>query len=232
VPQIPATASQPPHLVYCADEDVAVRASGDFAELCPDDQNFAGAADGVFAAGVPWLLTSATVNFVTAGVLPRCICRLTGPKPNFKSSGLLFAVDSVSSAGVVLRQKGQPTGIGRPPAPAAGLAGVTFDFPTLSPQIAVASQNANHFAGVDVNLGTRNPSRIYDPNADLVYFTVLLVLVQQYTGSTRTDRGDWPGKLKRHTEDLADVRARLTLKFGPLGQGAAPSGLSTAMFRR
>ena len=55
--------------VYATDENIAIRAGGDFAPLCPDWQKLASGSDGVFTAGSPWVLNSPSVDFEAAGVL-------------------------------------------------------------------------------------------------------------------------------------------------------------------
>ena len=101
--------------VYATDENIAVRASGDFTMLCPDWQKLACGTDGTFAAGAPWVLTSASVDFVGAGVTARHVVLLQKPNTVFKGSGELLAVDSASPAGLTLRRLGAGLGVGSPP---------------------------------------------------------------------------------------------------------------------
>ena len=56
--------------LFACDENVAVRAGGDFLVLTPPWQVGSAGCDGIFAANVPWVLTSALVNFATNGVSP------------------------------------------------------------------------------------------------------------------------------------------------------------------
>ena len=65
--------------VYCTDEDILVRAGGDFIMLCPPWQQMAAGTDGVFAPGTPWVLNSASVNFAANGVSPNQVAWLTAP---------------------------------------------------------------------------------------------------------------------------------------------------------
>ena len=90
---------------YANDEDIALRASADFAILCPKDQCLAYGLDGVFTD--PWTLTSPSVDFQGNGLIPGLIVRLTQPVTLYKPPGEAFAVDSVAPNAVVLRRKGQ-----------------------------------------------------------------------------------------------------------------------------
>ncbi len=126
--------------VYCTDEDIAVRASGDWFLLAPAWQQMAAGTDGYFNSGSPWVLNSTAVSFTSNGVNPNQVVQLSGPKANFPgSSGQLFAIDSVSGNSVTLRRLHKDLNVGQPPAPAAGLTGVTFTINTLDPQIEEAS---------------------------------------------------------------------------------------------
>jgi hypothetical protein len=228
---IPSTVPSFPQVVYCADEDVATRAPDDFAVLCPKGQSFAAGADGTFSPGAQWVLNSPSIDFGAAGIVSRCVVKLTAPRPPFTSSGQLFAVDSVSGHSVTLRGIGFPSGLGLPPAPAAGLTAVAFDVPTLLPQIVRAVDEANHYLGIDANLADRAPARLYDPNSQLLTYAVLLVLERRYTSAVRSD-GDFKDKLKNITTDLDAFRARMVVKWGSLGEGAFPTGQTTMRRRR
>ena len=69
---------------YCSDEDVACRCPGDFMILCPEWQTVAAGADGVFAANDPWVLQSASVDFLGVGLASGHVVALTGPKNVFR----------------------------------------------------------------------------------------------------------------------------------------------------
>ena len=82
---------------YATDEDVAVRAPGDYSVLCPAWQTLSAGGDGVFAGGSPWVLSSASAGFSGQGAAAGHVVLLSGPKPQFKGTGLLFAVDSAAA---------------------------------------------------------------------------------------------------------------------------------------
>src|SRR5690348_10877724 len=112
--------------VYCTDEDIAVRAMGDFATLCPEWQKLAAGTDGVFASGTPWALSSASNNFASLGITSNNVILLTGPKPYFLGGGELLAIDSVAGNTVTLRRLNAALNAGLPPGPSAGVTGVSF----------------------------------------------------------------------------------------------------------
>jgi hypothetical protein len=226
IPWSPA-ASSPLAQSYCTDEDVAVRACGDFAVLCPAWQVLACGPDGAFAPGDPWTLRCARLHVPTIGLQRGHVVHLSGPHPAFKGDGELLAVEGASEAGVLLRRIGLPTGVGAAPAPAAGLAGVSFRVLTLAPQIESASYDANHLFGIDPLLPVRAPARLYDPR-ELRQWTVLTVLQRQLAAEVRGDSGDFAAKLKRVEADLRDLQARLTLRWGTLGDSEQPRSAFTA----
>src|SRR5262245_5648288 len=125
--------------VYATDEDIAVRAGGDFILLAPPWQQMAAGTDGVFASGAPWVLTSASVDFQANGVQPNQVVLLSAPRTSFPGGGRLLAIDSVASGAITLRRLHKELNVGQPPAPAAGLTSVAFSVTTLDPQIEEAS---------------------------------------------------------------------------------------------
>src|SRR4051794_18663923 len=111
---------------YCTDEDIALRALADYPVICPDSQKLAHGTDGAFAAAAPWTLTSQGVDFAGYGVHAGNVVHLTQPRSVYRNEGELFAVAAVAAGAVTLRRLGKPSGIGQPPAPAAGLTAVAF----------------------------------------------------------------------------------------------------------
>jgi hypothetical protein len=202
--------------VYATDENIAVRASGDFAMLCPDWQKLAFGTDGTFAAGSPWVLTSASVNFTAAGVSAQHVVLLSKPSTAFKGSGELLAVQSATDNAITLRRLGGSLNAGQPPAQAAGLTGVEFLIATLDPQIEEASFDLNRRFLIDPNLAGRTPSDIYDLR-DLRQACVLTVLAQRYAAEVRGSQGDFALKLAQVRQELSEVLPRLQLRWGPSG---------------
>src|SRR5437879_2578332 len=119
--------------VFCTDEDILVRAGGDWATLCPPWQSMAAGTDGAFANNAPWVLTSASVNFQTHGVAPNQVVWLTAPKANYPGGGQFLAIDSVLAGAITLRRPHKDLNVGQPPSPTAGLTGVAFAISTLDP---------------------------------------------------------------------------------------------------
>ena len=100
--------------VYATDEDIAVRAGGDFVTLCPPWQQMAAGVDGFFSSGSPWVLSSTATSFAANGVAPNQVVWLTGPKANFPGGGQLLAIDSVSGSSIVLRRLHKDLNVGNP----------------------------------------------------------------------------------------------------------------------
>ncbi len=171
--------------VYATDEDILVKASGDFVTLAPSWQCMAKGTDGVFATSVPWVLTSSTINFATNGVSPNQVVALTAPKSQYPGGGDLLAIDSVSGNSITLRRPHKDLNVGMPPAPAAGLSNVAFTVTTFDPQIEEASFDLKRRFGIDENITFRDSSWIYDLR-DLRMVVVLTVLYDRYTAELRS----------------------------------------------
>ena len=168
--------------VYATDEDIAVRAGGDFVTLCPAWQAMAHGVDGYFNPASPWTLYSTATNFGANQVQPNQVVWLTAPKTNFSGGGVLAAIDSVSTDGtnLTLRRLHKDLNVGQPFAPAAGLQNVTFTINTLDPQTEEASFDIKRRFAIDENIIDRTSAWIYDLH-DLRMATVLQVLLARYT---------------------------------------------------
>jgi len=187
--------------------------------------------DGAFANGIPWVLSSASVNFQTNGVQPNQVIALTGPKSQFPGGGDLLAVDSVSGSSITLRRPYKDLNVGMPPVPAAGLTSVTFSILTYDPQIASACFDIKRRFGIDENITFRDSSWIYDLQ-DLRMLTVLTVLYDRYTAELRSDRGDWQRKMG-HIRNLRDeVLDRVQVRWGPYGNSSEPSTIFNCKISR
>lgn len=216
---------------YCTDEDIAVYSPGDAAILTPASAVVAGGADGAFAPDSPWTLSSASVDFEAQGARRSMLVVLEGGTATgggaasvFKGSGQHFAVEAAVGKTLTLRRIGFPAGVGQPPGPAGGAAGVRFAVCTLGPQIGQASDEINRRFGVDAAIAGRGPLDLADAR-DLELATVLTVLARQYTVNTRTGDGDFAYKLRTIRADLDAVLARLQLRWRPPGDGSAPASM-------
>jgi hypothetical protein len=218
-------------IVYCTDEDVALRACGDFQALCPPSQLLASGTDGAFLAGAPWFLTSASVDFAASGIARGHVVQITGPRPFVMGQGPLFGVDSANASGVVLRRLGQATGVGMPPGPAAGMTGISFAIATVGPQIESCSYDANQQFGIDPAIAVKSPSWLYDQR-NLQQWVVLSVLRRLYGTEARTKEGDFPQKLKQVGQDLDDLKDRLVIRWGPAGESEEARTSFGARYRR
>ena len=162
--------------------------------LAPSWQCMAKGTDGVFNSGYPWVLNSASVDFLAQGVAPNQVVCLSGPKANYPGGGDLLAIDSVAANAITLRRPYKDLNVGMPPGPAAGLTNVTFNVTTFDPQIEDASFDIKRRFGIDENITFRDSSWIYDLH-DLRMAVVLSVLYDRYTAELRSDRGDWVRKM-------------------------------------
>jgi hypothetical protein len=170
--------------VYCCDEDVAIRAPGDFRDLIPDGATLAAGSDGAFAPTDRWTLNSPTADFTAQGVRPGHVCQLLRPTASFGDEGELLAVQAVAGPSLTLRRLGQPAGIGQPPAPAAGLGGVRFLVASLDPQIEEASYDLNQRYAIDEAIPDSAPA-LLARERELRQLCVLTVLARQYQAESR-----------------------------------------------
>jgi hypothetical protein len=213
---------------YATDEDIAVRAGGDFVTLCPAWQVMAQGVDGFFAPGLPWALNSTAVNFQANGVKPNQVVSLTGPKANFQGGGQLLAIDSVVGNTINLRRLHKDLNVGMPPAPAGGLTNVTFTINTLDPQTEEASFDIKRRFGIDENIVDRTSTWIYDLR-DLRMTTVLQVLLARYTAEARGDKGDWVRKIDLIRCELSGVLDRVEVRWGKYGTSEPPTTVGFGM---
>ena len=217
--------------LYCTDEDIAVRAGGDFITLCPSWQQMASGTDGFFNSGTPWVFNSTATNFTNNGVAPNQVLYLTAPKTQYPGGGQLLAIDSVSGSTLTLRRLYKDLNVGNPPAPAAGLASITFAINTLDPQSASASFDIKRRFGIDETIVDRQSSWIFDLQ-DLRMATVLSVLLDRYMQETRTDKGDFARKVSLIKTQLQVVLDRVQVRWGPFGNSAEPSTLFSTKLSR
>ena len=225
-------------IAYATDEDIAIRAPADFLALCPKDQVVVAGTDGLFLATDPWALRSPTINFAEVGAAAGQIVRLTGSSA-YSVQGDLYAVASVGPGGLILRQKGQDPGQGRPPKVASG---VEFAIRTLIPQINRASIDINSRFGFGIGdaAGGRRPRDLRDCRG-LLDATVLMVLSRQYLDQARRFSGnsdepeDWYGtKARMMKAELDGLLDRLPLQWGEASDAdrASPTARFVARLSR
>lgn len=221
--------SFPLSTVYCTDEDLAVRAAGDYGVLVPEDQVKAIGTDGVLASA-GWSLTSSSTNFGTRGVKAGDMVKLWGPKGTAAATrfgpeapGHWLAIDSVATTTIVLRRKGLAAGVGEPPGPAGGVTGVYFAVYTLWPQIERASRDLNARYFVDSSLAGRAPADLYSTE-DLREACELTVLHKLYLALSRSaQRDDFKVKAGTLKEQLDEVLGRLALRWGSYANDRPPT---------
>lgn len=217
-------------VVYCTDENIALRAWGDYTALCPASQKLAYGSDGVIGPSDRWTLSSATADFDGYGVVPGNVVLLKAGN-TFASNGELFAINSVAEGRVTLRRLGHAANVGAPPAPVAGLTGITFSVLTFGPQIDIASYDANHFFGVDVISPTKSPAQLYDQR-ELQSYVVLGVLKWAYAILAKAKAEDYALKFEQVSAELDSLTARLTIRWGARGDDAPPTSIFSCRARR
>jgi hypothetical protein len=205
--------------LWCTDEDIAVRAPDDFVALCPTV--FASGTDGVLSALTPWLLQSASVDLQAIGLSSGWIVQLAKKGSALGSSGSLFAVDSVAPNQATLRRPGFAAGSGLAPG-AGGLSSVTWKVYTYRPQIEELTYDLRQRYGVDDTFDMTAGTFVYDPRV-LRRLCVMEVLYDRYTAANRASDGDWAAKVKQLADELEELRNRVTVRWGPQGNSAAPS---------
>lgn len=216
---------QPTTPDWASDEMMAIQAGGDFITLCPAWQTWARGTDGVFNAGDPWTLNSASMNFVKQGVTPQSVCVLSGA--GLQSSGEMFAVDTVATTSVGLRRIAMQPGQGQPPAPTTGSSGVQFNFPTHSAMLNQMAFRLKDDYAIDEAIffrsspwlyaGVEDPYRVF---RDAVVFGVLRDL---YEREARNGDGDFERKAHTTSGRYKEATARILARWGPYGNSAQPA---------
>ncbi len=223
--------------VYASDEDVFARCTGDYSIITPQSQQLAAGIDGYFDPDDQWEINSVTNDFQAQGVQAQNIIWLMGPTQAFKGSGIFMAVDSVAGNSMILRRPNAALYIGMPPAPVAGLTGVTFSILTLYPQIEEASYQLKQTKFmIDEAIAPRASSWIYQGAEDsyriLRRLCVLRVLIDRYTIETREERGDFELKRKTFGVEHRDLLAQVQVKWGPYGNSAEPTDVFSCRVSR
>ncbi len=199
-------------IVYATDEDVAIRAMGDYSTLCPESSMVAYGTDGVFTGVDRWTLTSASVPFTDNGVAVGNVVRLAAPQPPYKGGGWHLAVSAVSANALTLRRIGQATGDGHPPGPIGGLGGITFEIKTFAPQIEQVSYDLNQQYGIDPDMAIVAPTALADLR-QLRQATVLTLMMEMYIIANRTYKGDFDLKIERYAEELERTNGWLKIRW-------------------
>lgn len=223
--------------VYCSDEDVFVRCTGDFAIIAPQSQQLAAGIDGYFNANDQWRLNSATNDFQLQGVQAQNIVWLKGPNQAFRGSGIFMAVDSVAGTSMVLRRPNAGLYVGMPPVSVDGLTGVTFEIQTLYPQIEEASYQLKQVKFmIDEAIAYRSSNWIYKGAEDnyriLRSLCVLQVLIDRYTAEIREERGDFELKRRTFGAEHKELMGKVQVKWGPYGNSAEPTDIFSTRLGR
>ncbi|MEO6810621.1 MAG: hypothetical protein ABI353_16010 [Isosphaeraceae bacterium] len=202
-------------VVYADDEDLLSAAGSDFSLLLPAAADVAVGSDGAFDVADRWTLTSVSADFAGQGVASGQVCTLTLPastRPEeWTTDGELFVIDATPTlaGSVTLRRLRLTSGKGAPPAPVAGLVGVTYSVRTLYSRIEEASFDLNRRLRIDPAIAGRAPTDLKDMR-DLRAATVDMVLQSAYFDAIREPNDLFAAKYKI-------VSARLEERFSRLG---------------
>lgn len=216
-----------PSVLYATDEDIKVRCSGDFDMLAPADQSLAAGTDGAINVSSPWVLNSVSANFAASGLTAGNVISL---KLTVHGPATHFAVVSVTTNATTFRRVGMLASQGQPPV-IANVTGLTYSVQTFRAQIEDASYDLNRRFGINDDFADRQASYLYDAR-ELRQACVLTVLMRQYATESRTKDGDFASKLTVVSRELDDVLARISVKFGSLGQGSEPVNRFSMRVRR
>lgn len=216
-----------PSVLYATDEDLKVRCSGDYDMLVPSDQSLAAGTDGSILASSPWVLNSTSASFVAAGLAAGNVVAI---KLTVHGPSTHFAVISVTTTALTFRRIGLKANQGQPPV-IANVTGLSYSVQTFRAQIEDASYDLNRRYGINDDFADRQASYLYDPR-ELRQACVLTVLLRQYATESRTKEGDFANKIMVVRAELDDVLARISVKFGQLGQGSEPVNRFSTRTRR
>lgn len=222
----------PVPVVFANDEDIAVRAEGDFAVLVPKAQKRAAGTDGVLTAGA-WTLSSASVNFAAQGVTYGMVVQITTARAGSSAPNPtpeMFAVDGVVTNTLTLRRVGEAAGVGQPPA-AVSAAGVSFKIPTFGPQIESVSYDLDRRYGISRSLPGRTTADFFDVR-EVNAACVLEVLRRQCVAQARQEKDDtlW-AKAGDYKQEYDDTVGRGIVHWRDLGGfGQAITEPSTSVF--
>lgn len=209
---------------YATDEDIAVRVSADYTVLVPKDQKLAWGDDGAFVDGARWVLSSRSVDFQAAGLVPGHVVLLTHPASAFRGPAETFVVSRAAGNLLTLRRKGQKDGEGQPPASTGPGGLVEFCSWTFGPQLARASYDLDRRFGIDESVPGRRPSDLFDLR-ELREAAVLTVLYRQYMDLCRGSEAlndSFAMKTQLFRTELEGLLARLVLHWSsPVGPSSA-----------
>jgi hypothetical protein len=224
VPILPPNMSGPLTYVYANDEDIAVRAGGDFILLSPRWQKLAYGTDGTIPGINSWQLTSLSATFDAAGVGPGNVVLLTQPKTRFRGSGELFGVSTLLDPTDLLLRRIGPTSPGLPPGTfGTDLPGVEYTILTLLPQIEQASYWINQTYNILPGVPGREPETAYDLR-DIRDLTVLTVIVRRLVAEVQdTPNAAWNVKLLHYQAELSAVQSRVQIRWVAPGEVPPPS---------
>jgi hypothetical protein len=217
--------------LYATDEDLSIRAAGDFALLCPKDQKLAEGTDGAFSAADRWTLTSASNDFQALGLKAGHVIQLS-KQGVFRGTEELVVV-SAAPGSVTLKRKGLAPSVGFPPGPAGGSSGINFVVTTLEPQIERTTYDLNLRYSVDDLIMGRRATDFYDIR-EVNEACVLEVLWTQYAAMARNageNSDHFAKQAASRKAELDTLLGRVVIHWNPQATIRESSQFSTRMSR-
>jgi hypothetical protein len=197
--------------LFSTDEDLLIRAFGDWETVVPVHQALARAADGVVDG---WQLTSGSIDFGAAGVAPGHVVSL------YRNAGATervvdrLVVEAAEGMTLTLRRAGQAAGTGQPPTPTT-TDSRTFAVLTLGPQARRAAYDLCQRFSIDPATPLRSPSSLADAR-QLRDAGTAITLHWAYAGAARQagDSGDslW-ATAKMYAAEREEFLERLQLRW-------------------
>jgi hypothetical protein len=224
---------------YCTDEDIATE-TNDFPSLVPPNQIDAYGTDGTIIQTNPWILTSASSDFVANAVQPASLVYLTRPEEIWgPDPGEVFAVVSADPADVhalTIRRIGRAPGQGEPPGYYnQDVSGIEFTIRTMLAQIREATAEIDRRYGISEFLTNAKSDIVPADWQKINRMCVYLVLAKRYLSISRTTTAPgamdvWLVKADRYRKLFEEEASSLTIETAA-GQISAPNRKYTRLFR-
>jgi hypothetical protein len=230
----------PTPIPYITDEFLYSISPQDYPALVPRANIWGYGADGVVLASDPWTLASAQNDFVAMDLQPGMLVRFLAPKTIYGTTGEIYAVDAVGTAAddeVTVRRVGAVALAGEPPGDTVDTTNITFDVPTLRPQIDRAGSMIDARFAIGYATG-RSRSDLSTATADqLKTLCAFMVLRDQYLAMAASMNEIGAGKStfaakSREYADRADKLAdSIQVVFTTPGVVQANRARSARLFR-
>lgn len=201
-------------LTVATDEDLALKASGDWPLIAPPYQRMAEGGDGVFGVD-RWTLSSATNDFEAQGLTTGYLLILPKEIDEVDRTSDILGIVSATGQDLVLRRIGMAAGLGRPAGPVGGGDNVPFVCLTAAPQIARKTYEIQR----QFNIQT---SEDLSDSEDIRRAVVLMVLIELYESAAISmipEKDALASKAKQLKDELKCALDTLDDLYGLDGSG-------------